>query len=208
MAYSNTTEFYSLPQYEITDKAVWQDNTEAYAKIDTALHTNADNLSAANEKIEQNANNISALVQANQATNELAQNANTTANNAAQTAMAVNEELQNLNKWIEAEVTFNNGFASGTGRDVFHCKYNPAIRLATVYGVLKYAQQTGGNVTIGTIMIPNNNTDRTFRNAGLDQIGTPTNRVPALVYINANGNFNFDATPGSTALLLQFMFNY
>lgn len=40
MAYSNQTANYGLPQYVGSDLATWQDNTEAWAKVDAAMQAN------------------------------------------------------------------------------------------------------------------------------------------------------------------------
>lgn len=40
MAYSNQTANYGLPQYVGSDLATWQDNTEAWAKVDAGMQAN------------------------------------------------------------------------------------------------------------------------------------------------------------------------
>jgi len=38
MAYTNTTQYYNLPQFQDTDKPTWGDINTAFSIIDTAMH--------------------------------------------------------------------------------------------------------------------------------------------------------------------------
>ena len=87
MAYSGTTTNYKLPQYAVTDKAVWQDNSQAYEIIDTQMKANADAAQDAKDKSGQAVLNVQqALDNANQALS--------VANTASETATAANAKAQ------------------------------------------------------------------------------------------------------------------